>query len=86
MLTLLDEQMRDKKNLEKIMKEFKVGDVWKTKEGELVIISEIEDCDHLTFPLRASSNRYTIDGRWSTEVLNCGKDLMEKVGEFKEPK
>lgn len=62
---------------------FKVGQVWKTRDGEIVMITEVDNAYDLTYPIIADSGHsYSSQGLcWQHEL--SPEDLVELVEDTK---
>jgi len=63
--------------------EFKVGQIWKTRDGEIVTITEVDNAYDLTYPIVTDNDFcYTADGLcWKDSV--SPEDLVELVADAK---
>lgn len=62
---------------------FKVGQIWKTRDGDIVTITEVDNTYDLTYPIGADNDFcYTVDGLcWKDSI--SGEDLVELVADTK---
>ncbi len=59
---------------------FKVGQVWKTRDGEIVTITEVDNTDDLTYPIIADNGHSYSQGLcWQHEL--SPEDLVELVAD-----